>query len=106
MKAGSVLWRALRIVQEREASYGRPADHWARTAAIATVILGDRLRPGEAVTPEDWGLLMIADKMARRLGPDGGIDQLVDIAGYADGIGRLEETTDGDQELEAEGPVA
>jgi len=89
--------------------YGPPADHWARTAAIATVILGDKLKPAERVTEEDWGLLMIADKIARRLGPDGGLDQLIDIAGYADGIGRLEEATDGDHQpetAEPEGPVA
>jgi hypothetical protein len=107
-RTGGVLRRALRIVQDREASYGVPADHWARTAAIATVILGDKLKPGEVVSPEQWGLLMIGDKLARRLGPNGGIDQLIDIAGYADGIGRLEEATDGDHESEAEpeGPVA
>jgi hypothetical protein len=85
-------------VRDREASYGPPADHWRRTVGFANVILADKLKPGCSVTPEDWGLLMVGDKVARRLGPDGGMDQLVDIAGYADGIGRLGDSRDGRQE--------
>lgn len=90
MTAGRILWRALRVVQEREAMYGPPAEHWKRTAALVTVVLGEKLRPGEAVTAHDWGRLMVAEKLSRSLGPDAGLDQLVDIAGYADGLARLE----------------
>ena len=87
---GRVLWRALGVVKEREAMYGPPAKHWERTAGLVTVLLADKLRPGEVVTADDWGRLMVAEKLARSLGPDPGLDQLVDIAGYADGLGRLE----------------
>lgn len=88
--AGRVLWRALNVVKEREAMYGPPSEHWERTAALMTVLLADKLKPGEAVTADDWGLAMVLEKVSRRLGPDSGLDQLVDIAGYADGLGRLE----------------
>lgn len=75
--------------------YGPPTEHWERTAAFVTVLLEKKLRPGEVVTAHDWGRLMVAEKLARSLGPDPGLDQLVDIAGYADGLGRLEGSTDG-----------
>ena len=70
--------------------YGPPAEHWKRTAALATALLAEKLAPGEVVTAHDWGLLMVLEKASRSLGPDAGMDQLVDIAGYADGLGRLE----------------
>lgn len=89
MKAGRVLMQAIAVVRDRERAYGPPNDHWTRTAAMGTAALSHKLRPGESLTAEDWGLLMVLDKVSRRLGPDGGTDQLVDIAGYADGIGRL-----------------
>lgn len=101
--AGRVLWRAQKVVQEREAMYGPPAEHWKRTAALVTALLADKLKPGEVVTAHDWGRLMVAEKLARSLGPDPGMDQLVDIAGYADGLGRLEGSPD---EHAGEGPGA
>lgn len=88
--SGLILRRALRVVADREQMYGPPAEHWKRTAAMVTTLLGDKLRPGEVVTADDWGRIMVAEKLARSLGPDPGVDQLVDIAGYADGLGRLE----------------
>lgn len=87
---GWILRRALKVVAERESQYGPPAEHWKRTAALLNAAFAHKLRPGEEFTDEDWGLAMVLEKVSRRLGPDGGMDQLVDIAGYADGIGRLE----------------
>lgn len=89
-------------MKDREARYGPPAEHWEVTAAIASALLSRKLLPGEQVTPDDWGRLMIADKLARDLGPDAGLDQLVDIAGYADGLGRLR----GAKDERPEGSVA
>lgn len=89
MSSGRILRRALEVVQDREASYGPPAVHWERTAAMVTAAFAHKLKPGESFTAEDWGLIMVLEKVSRRLGPDGGPDQLVDIAGYADGIDRL-----------------
>lgn len=99
VRAGRVLRRALEVVQDREASYGPPSVHWERTASMLTAAFAHKLKPGEAFTAEDWGLVMVLEKVSRRLGPDGGTDQLVDIAGYADGIGRLG-GPDGDQVAE------
>lgn len=103
---GRVLWRAMNVVKEREAMYGPPIEHWKRTAGLVSVLLADKLRPGCEVTPDDWGRIIVAEKLARSLGPDPGLDQLVDIAGYADGLGRLEEATSEGQTGGAEGPVA
>lgn len=93
MTAGRVCWRALEVVRDREAMYGPPSQHWERTAQLVTALLADKLKPGEVVTAEDWGQIMVLEKVSRRRGPDSGLDQLVDIAGYADGLGRLEESS-------------
>lgn len=106
VKAGLILWRALRVIQDREASYGPPSDHWTRTAAMVSAAFAHKLKPGEQFTAEDWGLIMVLEKVSRRLGPDAGTDQLVDIAGYADGIGRLRGEHDGDQEDPSRGSAA
>ena len=89
-----MLRQALAVVQEREAMYGPPAEHWARTAALLNAAFAHKIKPGEAFTDEDFGLVMVLEKVSRRLGPAGGSDQLVDIAGYADGLGRLEGSPD------------
>lgn len=86
--------------------YGPPSQHWERTAGLVTVLLGSKLRDGEVVTADDWGRLMVAEKLARSLGPDPGLDQLVDIAGYADGLGRLAGGLDDHASTIPEGPVA
>lgn len=72
--------------------YGSPVEHWARTAALVTVLLRSKglLAAGAELDAEAWGEIMVLEKLSRRQGPDSGPDQLVDIAGYADGIGRLE----------------
>jgi hypothetical protein len=76
------------VVREREAAYGPPAEHWARTVAAALVLL-----PGlfaRDPTPEDWGKLMILDKLARDAHSPRR-DNLGDVAGYAAGIARVRE---------------
>lgn len=88
-QGGNVLRRAIEVIREREKQYGPPEEHWAITSAIATALLSKKLKPGEVVTAEDWARLMLGDKLARDLGPDPGLDQPVDMAGYADGLGRL-----------------
>lgn len=92
--AGQILWRAIKVVQEREKMYGPPVEHWARTGRLVSVVLEAKLRPGCVVTAEDWGKIMLAEKLSRTLGPNGGVDQLIDLAGYADGIDRLNRDSD------------
>jgi hypothetical protein len=52
---------------ERGAAYGPPSQDFARTAAMWTVLLGDRLRPGVALTAADVGICMIALKLSREV---------------------------------------
>jgi len=107
-RGGQILWRAMQVIKEREKQYGPPEEHWAITSAIASALLSKKLKPGEMVTAEDWARLMLGDKLARDLGPDPGLDQPTDMAGYADGLGRLRGDSHGDHEsaAEPEGPVA
>ena len=62
--------------------YGHPADDFAKTAAMWTGILADRLAEGESITAGDVPLCMIAVKLARQAHRHKR-DNLVDIAGYA-----------------------
>jgi hypothetical protein len=79
----TVLDTALRITDgSRQADYGHPRDDFARTAAMWTGILADRLRDGAAITASDIPLCMIAVKLARQAHRHKR-DNLVDIAGYA-----------------------
>jgi len=79
----SVLDTAKRITAgSRRADYGHPADDFARTAAMWTGILADRLCEGEAITAMDVPLCLIAVKLARQVHRHKR-DNLVDIAGYA-----------------------
>lgn len=73
----NVLQEAERLVYgPRQACYGHPADDFARTAAMWSVILGTH------VEPEQVGLCQIALKISREVNAHKR-DNLVDIAGYA-----------------------
>jgi hypothetical protein len=64
------------ITDARGESYGPPAEHFARTSNAINSIFG------LSITPEQWGQMMIIDKLARhqQVAKD---DNLLDIAGYA-----------------------
>lgn len=103
---GRVLWAAMQAVRVREAMYGPPAEHWERTAELVTVLLRSKglLAPGAELDAATWGEIMVLEKLSRRQGPDAGVDQLIDIAGYADGLGRLNGFDE--PQADAEGSVA
>lgn len=71
-----MLKNAALVVIERGDSYGPPAEHFARTVGLINAIYGTSFRP------EDWGKMMILDKLARDWETPK-IDNLTDIAGYA-----------------------
>jgi hypothetical protein len=75
-----VLETAAQAVRERGDSYGPPAEHFARTVGAINAILGHKLN--EPLTPADWGVMMICDKLARHQHRPK-VDNLVDVAGYA-----------------------
>lgn len=72
-----------RIIAERGRTYGPPGDHWSRTAALWTALLGERL--SGVLTADDVARFYIADKMSRDCHLPG-TDNLLDIAGYAAGL--------------------
>ena len=75
-----ILREAIEIVEERGASYGPPADHFARTIGAINAIYADRLvRP---FTPADWAVFIMLDKIARHQHVPKH-DNLVDVIGYA-----------------------
>lgn len=68
----------------RQEAYGRPQDNWARTAEIASAMLGRQISPSECCK------VALAMKFARlRQTPDHR-DSIVDIAGYAWVLSELE----------------
>lgn len=84
----SVCQEAHRITHgERNQDYGHPLDDWSRAAAIWSAILGVQ------VTPDQVGLCMIGVKLARQVHKPKR-DNLVDIAGYADGVQRCLDALD------------
>lgn len=68
-------------VRQRRQTYGPPAEHFARTAAMVNALLGDRLRT--PLTASDWAQIMILDKLARNQGEAKTTDTPIDLAGYA-----------------------
>lgn len=75
------------VYGERGKDYGHPRQNFADTAALWTVLLGDRLTA--PVTAEDVARCMIAVKLARDLHSPKR-DNRVDIVGYAITLDRLE----------------
>lgn len=61
----------------RQEAYGRPQDNWARTAEIASAIMGKPISARECVQ------FAVAMKLARLRNTPDHRDSLVDLAGYA-----------------------
>lgn len=81
-----VLRAALDAVGERGRDYGPPREHFSRTVGAANAVLAHKLR--EPLTPADWAVLMILDKVARHQHAPK-LDNCVDIAGYAGCLGEV-----------------
>lgn len=79
MKA-EIISEAAKIVQDRGDSYGPPAEHFGRTIGAINAIFAGKLR--EPLTPADWAMFMIIDKLARQQ-ERGKYDNLLDVIGYA-----------------------
>jgi hypothetical protein len=75
-RRAQMLMDAANIVIERGNSYGPPARHFERTVRLINAYFGTSFRP------EDWGKIIMLDKLARDLETPKA-DNLVDIAGYA-----------------------
>ena len=72
---------------DRHENYGHPIDNFQRIAALWEVILGTK------VSPKNAALCMCAVKISRELHTSKR-DNLVDLAGYADVVARIQERED------------
>jgi uncharacterized protein DUF6378 len=67
------------VVKDREARYGPPAEHWARTIGAINALFSHKLR--EPFEVSDWPVFMVLDKLAREMN-EPGHDNAVDVIGY------------------------
>lgn len=73
---------------DRHENYGHPIDNHRRIAGMWSVILGTK------VTPVQAALCMCAVKISRELHTPKR-DNMVDLAGYADCVARIQEVENG-----------
>lgn len=78
-----VLEEALQLTtQDRNCDYGPPDQDFARSAAMMTILLKDKLRDGEVIEKTDVARMAICIKLSRSIWMNKR-DNWVDIAGYA-----------------------
>lgn len=74
----------------RQHEYGDKLQNFAQTAMIWQGVLAPKLLPGAKILPEDVGLLMMGLKMSRLSKTPDHNDSVLDIAGYAGCIDKLQ----------------
>jgi hypothetical protein len=79
--AVELLEQARAAVIDRHGKYGPPVEHFSRTVGMVNAAFAGILtRP---LTPSDWALIMLLDKVARHMGTAKTTDTPIDLAGYA-----------------------
>lgn len=86
--AEEMLRQTIAVIQQRRAKYGAPLDHWTRTVGMLNAAFGSVLK--RPLTVEEWGIIMLLDKVARYMGPEATADGPVDMAGYAACLAEVE----------------
>lgn len=86
-----LLLDAAAATRERGLSYGSPRDHFARTVGAINAIFAHKVR--EPLTPADWGMFMVLDKLAREQNLPKR-DNMTDVAGYAACVAEIREESE------------
>jgi hypothetical protein len=90
-----MLLETANIVEQRQATYGPPEQHWKRTIDCINTQFSDYLKKPLPVWA--WPVFMILDKASRRTTGEYNRDHPRDVAGYANGWSLVEETTDSER---------
>tara|TARA_R100000664_G_scaffold31158_2_gene44510 strand:- start:660 stop:959 length:300 start_codon:yes stop_codon:yes gene_type:complete len=73
------LEEACETVRQRGEKYGKPSDHFARTIGAINCLFRSKLK--EPLTPADWAMFMVIDKISREQ-QEHQHDNVLDIIGY------------------------
>jgi hypothetical protein len=85
-----IVAEAQRLVYgDRNKDYGHPYEDYVRNATSLTTILKDKLKEDAVITPQDVCLFMIMLKVSRLINDPYKRDSIVDVAGYAEGLSRI-----------------
>ena len=80
----AILKKAEEAVEDREKSYGSPEILYERQAALAKIVLADKLKAEFPISAADMVLLhILAVKGSRLIAQPDHLDSIVDVAGYA-----------------------
>ena len=91
--AVQLLEQARAAVIDRHGKYGPPVEHFSRTIGMVNAAFAGILtRP---LTPSDWALIMLLDKVARHMGTSRTADTPIDLAGYAACLAECEAVSQG-----------
>lgn len=88
--AVTLLEEARAAVIDRHGKYGPPKEHFERTVGMINAAFAEVLR--RPLTPADWALIMVLDKVSRHMGTARTSDTPIDLAGYAACLAECEAT--------------
>lgn len=80
---GDILNKALKVIKDREAIYGKSENSFPIVAEFWWTYLKSRKNPNAPLEPQEVGLMMVLYKIARELF-QGKEDNWIDMAGYVD----------------------
>lgn len=75
---------------QRQQDYGDKLSNFTQIAMLFSGVLAHKLNPGTTITADDVALLMIQVKVARLAKTPTHFDSIVDIAGYAGCLSKLQ----------------
>ncbi len=79
----AILEKAAEVVEDREKTYGSPEALYERQAALANIILADKLKAEFQISAADMVLLhILAVKGSRLINQPDHLDSIVDLCGY------------------------